>query len=366
MGIDINTVHQFARALAIRQRNEQNRRHPGSRDPKHETWEETNRNAAKMTIAILMIAFIIKILIKFLRYLGRMSIKAFGPKWGRVINIIGLLAIVLFVPTCSIVVESNSGDVTTNDIYQQQRDKREAKEREEIKAYKARARSEVEMDAKARGIDGERLDVVLNTFDGKVCAYSTGNAISKKDAEAGIDRSKRECWEELPKYDAPLIEAYLEQRLSELRQQAQVKIEILKNAGSYEKVPAIEYQIRQVDNLKHAGVTGKIFEEAKVLIDKIADEALREIKRQEKEDESINRIREYLDQKLSDVKQVAKVRMEKLKGGGHWEKVPLVEYQVEQVDNLKYAGRINTTVFEEAKAIIDKAVNNAIKEIGKY
>ena len=97
MGIDIGTVSQIGRAMAVHERNENNRRHPGSRDSKHETWEQTNRRAAQNTLALLVLLGVLTFGAKLLVFCGRASLKLFGRKFGMAFNITVICLFVLMV-----------------------------------------------------------------------------------------------------------------------------------------------------------------------------------------------------------------------------------------------------------------------------
>ena len=97
MGIDIGAVSQIGRAMAVHDRNENNRRHPGSRDSKHETWEQTNRRAAQNTLALLLLLGVLTCGAKLLVFCGRASLKLLGRKFGMAFNSAVIFLFVLMV-----------------------------------------------------------------------------------------------------------------------------------------------------------------------------------------------------------------------------------------------------------------------------
>lgn len=282
MGIDINTISQIGRAIAVGERNENNRKHPGSRDAKHETWEDTNRKAAQNTVAIMALIAAVTIAFKLLGFFGRLSIKVFGPKLGKVINIVCLLLMVI-IPACSIV---NSARMASEQREEQERQHEEAEAARQkkfndfVNGQKTNARNRITQEAEARGIDKERTEFLLTAFDNQVKRRGINIASTEWAVKDGINSAERECWRDLAKHDEPLIKELLKERVSKVWEMARAKKAKLSPAD-YLKAGKIDYW---ADKLKYhatgTSVAYKTLEEAKLVLEKEIGEIESEIQKQ--------------------------------------------------------------------------------------
>lgn len=355
MGIDINTISQIGRAIAVGERNENNRKHPGSRDAHHETWEETNRKAAQNTVAIIALIAAVTILFKLLAFFGRLSIKLFGPKLGRVVNALGLVLLIV-IPACTLKMSADrhaAEAAAAAEAAEAAEAKYRKQQNDEISAYRDTVRARMNGLSERCADDPMAFTNILEQFERKSKVVSNSN-MSKDFAYREIDRAYESCVEILNARDEKRIHEYFLHKADEVKGVANEAMTKLRELGMRTEVAHIEHAR---DEFTAGRRYQAEFSKAKDEIDADGAQCVAKIARIVTEYEKRAKIDAYKETRIKELEALSK--KDRFRKGDY-----CVETFKRKMVQKAFGGCIDYGVsYEEMKKCIDEEYHSAEKQI---